>query len=94
VLRPFLIACATLATAAGSLVVAAPATAEGCPYGTVARFNGVCTNGQGGAPPPPGITVPPQGADIVTMPGQFATVNGIPCNQKHLSTCYAISQQP
>jgi hypothetical protein len=92
--RSILIACCTVATALGPLAVAAPAAADGCPYGTVARFDGVCTNGQGGSPPPPGITVPPQGAEIVTMPGQFATVNGIPCNQKHLSTCYGISQSP
>jgi hypothetical protein len=92
--RGFLIACAALATAMGSLAVAAPAAADGCPYGTVPRFDGVCTSGQGGSPPPPGITVPQQGSEIVTMPGQFATVNGIPCNQQHFATCYAMTQQP
>ena len=92
--RGNLIACCTFATALGSLAVASPAAADGCPYGTVPRFNGVCTSGQGGAPPPPGITVPPQGAEVVTMPGQLATVNGIPCNQQHFGTCYAMSQQP
>ena len=92
--RGILIACCTFATALGSLAVASPAAADGCPYGTVPRFNGVCTSGQGGAPPPPGITVPPQGAEVVTMPGQLATVNGIPCNQQHFGTCYAMSQQP
>ena len=91
--RRILIAC-TFATALGSLVIAAPASANTCPFGTVARFDGVCTSGQGGAAPPPGITVPPQGADVVNMPGQFATVNGIPCNQQHYATCYAMSQQP
>jgi hypothetical protein len=94
VTRGILIACCTFATALGSLAVASPAAADGCPYGTVPRFNGVCTSGQGGAPPPPGITVPPQGAEVVTMPGQLATVNGIPCNQQHFGTCYAMSQQP
>jgi hypothetical protein len=93
-MRGLLIACCTVATALGPLAVAAPAAADGCPYGTVPRFDGVCTSGQGGGPPPPGITVPPQGADIVNMPGQFATINGIPCNQAHLATCYAMSQQP
>lgn len=92
--RAILIGCGTLATVLGSLAVASPAAADGCPYGTVARFDGVCTSGQGGAPPPPGITVPPQGAEVVTMPGQFATVNGIPCNEQHAVTCYAMSQQP
>jgi hypothetical protein len=92
--RAILVCCGTLATVLGSLAVASPATADGCPYGTVARFDGVCTSGQGGAPPPPGITVPPQGAEVVTMPGQFQTINGIPCNQQHVVTCYAMSQQP
>jgi hypothetical protein len=92
--RAILVGCATLATVFGSLAVASPASADGCPYGTVARFDGVCTSGQGGAPPPPGITVPQQGAEVVTMPGQFQTVNGIPCNQQHVVTCYAMSQQP
>jgi hypothetical protein len=78
----------------GSLAVAAPAAANTCPYGTVPRFDGVCTQGQGGGPPPAGITVPPQGAGVVTMPGQFPTVNGIPCNEEHFATCYAMSQQP
>lgn len=92
--RAILVGCGTLATVLGSLAVASPAAADGCPYGTVPRFDGVCTSGQGGAALPPGITVPPQGADIVSMPGQFSTVNGIPCNEKHFSTCYAMSQQP
>ncbi len=94
--RGILIACATFATALGSLAVASPAGADGCPYGTVpTRFPGVCTQGQAGGPPPAGITVPQQGgADVVNMPGQFPTVNGIPCNEEHFATCYAMSQQP
>jgi uncharacterized membrane protein len=91
--RGILIACCTVATALGSLAVASPAAADDCPYGTVpTRFPGVCTQGQTGAPPPAGITVPPQGAEAVTMPGQFPTVNGIPCNVEHAVTCYAMSQ--
>jgi hypothetical protein len=92
--RAILVGCATLATVFGPLAFASPASADGCPYGTVARFDGVCTQGQSGGAPPPGITVPPQGADVVTMPGQFQTINGIPCNQEHFTTCYAMSQQP
>ena len=92
--RRILIACCTVATAMGTIVVAAPASAETCPWGTVARFDGVCTQGQSGGGPPAGITVPPQGADIVSQPGQFAQVNGIPCTQEHYATCYAMSQQP
>jgi hypothetical protein len=92
--RAILVGCATLAAVLGPLAFASPAAADGCPYGTVARFDGVCTQGQSGGAPPPGITVPPQGADIVSLPGQFATVNGIPCTQEHFNTCYAMSQQP
>jgi hypothetical protein len=91
--RGILIGCCTVAMALAPLAVASPASADGCPWGTVPRFDGVCTSGQGGSPPP-GITVPPQGSEITTMPGQFATINGIPCNQKHLATCYGMSQQP
>ena len=91
--RAILGCCCILATVFGPLAVASPAVADGCPYGTVpTRFPGVCTQGQTGAPPPAGITVPPQGAEAVTMPGQFPTMNGIPCNEKHFATCYAMSQ--
>ena len=92
--RRILLACCTFATAMGAIVVAPSASADSCPWGTVPRFDGVCTQGQSGGAPPPGITVPPQGADIVALPGQFATVNGVPCNQEHFATCYAMSQQP
>ncbi len=92
--RGILTAVCTFATVLGSAGVASPAAANSCPYGTVPRFDGVCTSGQGGAPPPPPIVIPPQGADVVTAPGSFATINGIPCNQKHLGTCIAMSQQP
>jgi hypothetical protein len=92
--RGLLLGCCTVATVMGSLAVASPATADGCPYGTVpTRFPGVCTQGQGGAPPP-ALTVPPAGADTTNLPGQFPTINGIPCNQQHFATCYAMSQQP
>jgi hypothetical protein len=90
--RQILIACATFAAALGSIAVASTAAADTCPYGTVARFNGVCTSGKGGSPPPP-IVVPPQGAEIVTAPGSFPTINGIPCNDAHANTCWAFQQQ-
>jgi hypothetical protein len=94
-MRSILVACCTLATVMGSLAVASPAAADGCPYGTVpTRFPGVCTQGQAGSSAPAAITVPPSGADVVNMPGQFATINGIPCNQQHIGTCIALSQQP
>ena len=92
--RGSLIAFYTFAAVLGSLAVASPAAANTCPYGTVERFAGVCTKGQGGAGPPLPIVIPPQGADVVTAPGSIGTINGIPCNQKHLGTCIAMSQQP
>jgi hypothetical protein len=92
--RGILLACCTVATVLGSVAVASPAAADGCPYGTVERWAGVCTKGQGGAPPPMPIVIPPQGADVAIAPGSIGTINGIPCNQKHWATCYAMSQQP
>jgi hypothetical protein len=92
VMRRILLACCTFAIPLGALAVAAPAAATTCPWGTVARFDGVCTQGQSGGAPPPGLTVPPQGADVVTLPGQFSQVNGIPCTPEHYGTCYAMSQ--
>jgi hypothetical protein len=92
--RGILIASCTFAAVVGSLAVASPAASNTCPYGTVQRFEGVCTKGQGGAPPPDPIVIPPQGADVVVAPGSIGTINGIPCNQKHWATCYAMSQQP
>ena len=93
--RRILIACCTFATAMGTIAVAAPASANTCPWGTVPRFDGVCTQGQSGGGPPAGVTVPTQGgADINSQPGQFAQVNGIPCTQEHFATCYAMTQQP
>jgi hypothetical protein len=92
--RGILTAVCTFATVLGSAGVASPAAANTCPYGTVERFAGVCTKGQGGAGPPLPIVIPPQGADVVTAPGSIGTINGIPCNQKHLGTCIAMSQQP
>jgi hypothetical protein len=90
--RPILIALSTFAAVVGSLTIASPASANGCPYGTVERWAGVCTKGPGGGPPPMPIVIPPQGADVVIAPGSIGTINGIPCNQKHLGTCIAMSQ--
>jgi hypothetical protein len=92
--RGIVIAFCTVAAALGSLAVASSATANTCPYGTVQRFEGVCTKGEGGAGPPLPIVIPPQGADVAIAPGSIGTINGIPCNQKHLGTCIAMSQQP
>ena len=93
--RGILLACCTVATVMGSLAVASPAAANGCPYGTVpTRFPGVCTQGQAQSSAPPAITVPPSGAEVSAPPpgGGFQSVNGIPCNQQHLGTCIALTQ--
>jgi len=94
--RGILLACCTVATVMGSIAVASPAAADGCPYGTVpTRFPGVCTQGQAASSAPPAIIVPPTGSVPSTPPGSgFSTVNGIPCTQEHFATCYAMSQQP
>ena len=93
--RGILLAFCTFATVMGSLAVASPAAADGCPYGTVpTRFPGVCTGGQAGSAAPPAIIVPPSGSQPTNLPGQFATINGIPCNQEHIGTCIAMAQQP
>ncbi|WP_353373578.1 hypothetical protein [Mycobacterium sp.] len=92
--RGILVACCAFATVMGSFAVAAPAAADGCPYGTVpTRFSGVCTSGQAAGAAPPAITVPISGSDNSTPPGSgFATVDGIPCNGQHMGTCMGISQ--
>jgi hypothetical protein len=92
--RAILIAC-TFITVVGSLAVAGPAEADGCPYGTLpTRFPGVCTAGQGGTPAAP-IVVAPTGSVPETPPGSaFTSVDGIPCNQRHIGTCIGLSQQP
>jgi hypothetical protein len=92
--RGILVACCTFATVMGSLAVASPASADGCPYGTVpTRFPGVCTEGQAGSEAPPAIIVPPSGSSGPVDPGGgFASVDGIPCNPKHSGTCIGLSQ--
>ncbi|MDT7763661.1 MAG: hypothetical protein QOC63_3081 [Mycobacterium sp.] len=95
--RAILVGCGTVAIALGSLSVATPASADGCPYGTVAtKFPGVCTAGQGGGAPAQ-VVVPPSaggsGANISSSPGSgFSTVDGIPCTPKNYGTCLALSQ--
>jgi hypothetical protein len=84
------------AFAAAPLVMASPAAAKDCPYGTVPRFDGVCTQGQAGGFGAPGVVVPPQagsaGAVVVNNPNGFGTVNGIPCNQQNMGTCIGLQQ--
>jgi hypothetical protein len=84
-----------VAFAAAPLVVASPAAADGCPWGTKpTRFDGVCISGAGGGSAPV-IPVPPAaggGANIVNNPNGYDTVNGVPCTPEHYATCYAMSQ--
>jgi hypothetical protein len=86
-----------VAVISGWLSVAAPASADGCPYGTVpTKFPGVCTAGQGGGAPAQ-VVVPPSagggGSNISTLPGGGLTsVDGIPCTPEHLGTCIGLSQ--
>ena len=78
------------AIAAAPLVVASPAMAEGCPWGTVqTRFDGVCTRLIGNpAASPSG----PSLNSVQGAPGQVGSVNGIPCTPEHYGTCLAMSQ--
>ncbi|MGH3641236.1 MAG: hypothetical protein ACRDUX_19625 [Mycobacterium sp.] len=84
------------AFAAAPLVVASPAAAKDCPWGTVPRSNGVCTQGQAGGFGAPGVVVPPMtgstGADVVNNPNGFGSVNGIPCTPEHMGTCIGLQQ--
>lgn len=91
VMRGFVFFGCAAAIAAGPLVVASPAAAQGCPWGTVqTRFDGVCTAGGPGNP-----AASPSGPSLNTVqggPGQVGSVNGVPCTPEHYGTCLAMSQ--
>lgn len=95
--RAILVGAGAIAISLGSVAFAAPAMA--CPPGTVqTHFSGVCTAGQGGGAAPQ-IVAPVQsgagGHDISTIPGTGITsVDGIPCNLNHQSTCQGLLQNP
>lgn len=82
-----------MAFASFPVVFASPASA--CPYGTTERFPGVCVNGaaQGGIPQAvvPPAAAPPS-AEVVTPPGEFPRVNGIPCTPENYGKCIALQQ--
>ncbi|EHB54970.1 hypothetical protein MycrhDRAFT_2164 [Mycolicibacterium rhodesiae JS60] len=88
--KRLLIGASAVVLTTGSLVFAAPASAD-CPSGTVqSRFPGVCVAGQSGGQIPQAI-----GPDNVTtniQPGQIPTMNGIPCNLWHSTTCWGMAQ--
>ncbi len=82
--------CVALAAAG---LLASPAPASACPYGTVpSDFPGVCVSGTSGgqavAPNPP----PHTGAVFGGGPNQLPTVNGIPCTPEHLGTCIGLAE--
>jgi hypothetical protein len=94
--RAILMGVCAAAVGLGPLAIASSASADGsCPYGTVpTRFSGVCTSGvAGGAPSGPTVPIPPGSSSSSGPPGTgFTTVDGIPCNSAHASTCIALSQ--
>jgi hypothetical protein len=94
--RGILIFGCTAAFAAAPLVVASPAMAKDCPFGTVpTRFEGVCSPGTGGFGAPP-VVIPPDAstpsAVVVNNPNGFGSVNGIPCTPEHMGTCIGLQQ--
>lgn len=95
--RVILIGCSAVAVALASLTFASPASATGCPSGTVStRFPGVCVSGTGGFGADPIVVPPPTGAggsNISNVPGNgFPTVDGIPCTPEHQGTCMGLTQ--
>jgi hypothetical protein len=83
-----------VAFAAAPLVVASPAAAKECPWGTKLTHWDTCVSGAGTAAAPV-LPVPPSGAGgptIVNNPNGFDTVNGIPCTPEHWGVCYGLTQ--
>ena len=95
--RGMLVLGCAAAFVAAPLVVASPALAKDCPYGTVpTKFDGVCVQGQAGGFGAPGVVVPPQAsapsANVVQNPNGYGSVNGIPCTPEHMGTCIGLQQ--
>jgi len=83
-----------VAFAAAPLVVASPASADTCPWGTKpTRFEGVCISGAGGGAAAPVPPVPPSGPGVNINTNGIGSVNGIPCTAEHYGTCQALIQQ-
>lgn len=92
--RAILTGVCAAAVGLGPIAIASPAAAD-CPYGTVpTRFPGVCTSGvAGGAPSGPTVPIPAGSSPSTGSPGTgFPSVNGIPCNSAHASTCIGLSE--
>lgn len=83
-----------VALAAAPLIVASPAAAKECPWGTKLTHWDTCVSGVGTASAPV-LSVPPSGgggANIVNNRNGYDTVNGIPCSPEHYATCYGMIQ--
>ena len=85
------------AFAAAPVIVASPAAAKDCPWGTVpTKFEGVCVQGQAGGFGAPGVVVPPQassgGAVVDENFNGYGSVNGIPCTPGNVGKCIALQQ--
>jgi hypothetical protein len=90
--RGILVIGCAVAFAAAPLVVASPAAADGCPWGTApTRWEGVCAKSSAGGGPN-AVVSPPKGPNIVNSPGGVGSVNGIPCTPEHYATCYGMIQ--
>jgi hypothetical protein len=95
--RGMLVFACAAAFAVSPVVMASPAAAKDCPWGTVpTKFDGVCVQGQAGGFGAPGPVIPPQagpaGPSISSSPGGIGSVNGIPCTPQHYGTCYGMIQ--
>jgi hypothetical protein len=81
-----LLAVSVFAIAFGSLVEAAPASADdGCISTSSVGYTVTCSTGG---------STSIHTAPVITggSGGGFPSVNGIPCNQAHFSTCYGMQQ--
>ena len=94
--RNLIVGGAALTFGFGSLAVAAPAGADGCPDGTVAtHFSGVCVAAPSGSQQGVPAVVNPSNVSAGPPPGSgFSYVDGIPCNMNHASTCIGLSANP
>ncbi len=91
--RGIVLVSSAVAFAAAPLLLASPASAQNCPYGTQpTRFEGVCTKSGSSGPAylPPGVDA--GGAVITGGAGELPRVNGVPCTEEHYGTCLAMQQ--
>ena len=83
------------AFAAAPLVMASPAAAKDCPWGTVPRSTGCAPRVRRAASARQAWSCPRSGAAgavVVNNPNGYGSVNGIPCTQEHMGTCIGMIQ--